>query len=416
MPNRRTLVLLTKQFPFQHREQYVAHELPFLAAQFDRVIIYPHDHFTQNDHITFELPQNVEVWDLNHEVPSVSKWNILPAFLRAYFYELFRTHNRRWWLGNFRRFMAIYFTQFALGERLLNALKSSSEQDEEFVFYSYWFSASALCLSILKSRGRIAGFTSRAHALDCYHESWGLLNERTQVLPFRHLKQREVTSLRPISEHAAQFLLQSSECRGKVHVAYLGVEPGKRNPLAMAGEAMTIATCSGVDNNKRIHLLGQALKALDKPVHWIHFGDGPMRNAAMQSVEGSSVVLEYRGQTSNAEIRRFYEQRHIDLFVNVSQVEGLPVTIMEALAHGIPVLATGINGTPETIVHGANGWLVPVGISSEGLAKEMESALRALCTAEARDAAHAHYDQHFQARVNYGHFAQALAADANLLP
>ena len=137
MPNRRTLVLLTKQFPFQHREQYVAHELPFLAAQFDRVIIYPHDHFTQNDHITFELPQNAEVWDLNHEVPSVSKWNILPAFLRAYFYELFRTHNRRWWLGNFRRFMAIYFTQFALGERLLNALKSSSEQDEEFVFHLY---------------------------------------------------------------------------------------------------------------------------------------------------------------------------------------------------------------------------------------------------------------------------------------
>jgi len=67
-------------------------------------------------------------------------------------------------------------------------------------------------------------------------------------------------------------------------------------------------------------------------------------------------------------------------------------------------------------VHGANGWLVPVGISSEGLAKEMESALRALCTAEARDAAHAHYEQHFQARVNYGHFEQALAADANLLP
>ena len=198
MPNRRTLVLLTKQFPFQHREQYIAHELPFLAAEFDRIVIYPHDHFANDDRITFELPPNAEVWDLNQEWPKSSKWRMLPSFMQAYFYEFTHTHNRRWWLGRFRRFMAIYFTQYALGERLLSRLKSNAEDDEQFVFYSYWFSASALCLSILKSRNGIAGFTSRAHALDCYHEAWGLLNARTQVLPFRHLKQREVTSLRQI--------------------------------------------------------------------------------------------------------------------------------------------------------------------------------------------------------------------------
>ena len=38
------LVILTKQFPYQWREQYVAHELAALARQFDKVFIYTHDH------------------------------------------------------------------------------------------------------------------------------------------------------------------------------------------------------------------------------------------------------------------------------------------------------------------------------------------------------------------------------------
>jgi glycosyltransferase involved in cell wall biosynthesis len=337
----------------------------------------------------------------------VSKWRMFPKFLKAYGYEWTRTHSKRWWLRNFKRFMSIFFTQFALGERLIDEVKKSC-CDEDLTFYSYWFSASSLCLSILHHRGLIEGYSARAHALDCYHEAWGLLNERTQVLPFRHYKQRHVSHLYPISQHGKLFLEESIECQGKVEVAYLGVASGMSNPNAQEASTITVVTCSGVDDNKRIHLLGQALHVLDQPIRWVHFGDGPLRELVYQSVEGSQVKLDYRGQTINAQIRRFYEEEHVDLFINVSQVEGLPVTIMEALAHGIPVVATAVNGSPETIHHGQHGWLIPVQFTPQQLAQELKLALNTLRSADARAKARQHFERNFQARVNYKNFASRL--------
>jgi glycosyltransferase involved in cell wall biosynthesis len=48
-----------------------------------------------------------------------------------------------------------------------------------------------------------------------------------------------------------------------------------------------------------------------------------------------------------------------DLLVVNSRTEACPLTVLEGLASGTPVLATAVGGTPEMIRHGENGWLVP---------------------------------------------------------
>jgi glycosyltransferase involved in cell wall biosynthesis len=404
----KTLILLSKQFPFGNKEQYIAHELGYLAKAFDRVYIYPSDHFKHNDTVCFELPANVEVIDLNASLVSCAKGRVMRQFTAEFLREFIAYPRRLDLIKHWRRYLAIFATQYTTGETLLQFLKSKGIKTEDAIFYSYWMSASALSLSILKQRKAIPGYVVRAHSLDLYHEHWGLL-ENLEIPPFRCFKQRMADRIYCISKHGADFLASIGVDSKKLHVGYLGVDDFGPNP-ERSTEPFTIVTCSGADANKRIHLLGAALSRIDLPVRWIHFGDGDLRQQALDSVTSANVLFDYRGSTPNREIREFYLKQHVDLFVMLSKVEGLPVSMMEAISHSIPLIGTAVNGVPEIVIEQHDGRLLPVDFSNDEIDRVLCEVISESGNHAAwRNNARVLFEQKFSAAKNYTAFANELA-------
>lgn len=89
-----------------------------------------------------------------------------------------------------------------------------------------------------------------------------------------------------------------------------------------------------------------------------------------------------------------------DIYVHPSDSEGLPVSLMEAAAAGLPLIGTRVGGIPELIEDGVNGILIEQGNGTQ-LAAAIEllatnPALRAQYAIAARETAYARFDMNRQ--------------------
>jgi len=90
---------------------------------------------------------------------------------------------------------------------------------------------------------------------------------------------------------------------------------------------------------------------------FVFAGDGPLR----ASLESQAVALGVEQYVRFLGFRKDVVRimAAFDAFVLPSLFEGLPNAVLEAMVCGKPVIATSVDGTPEAVVHGKTGWLVP---------------------------------------------------------
>jgi glycosyltransferase involved in cell wall biosynthesis len=97
------------------------------------------------------------------------------------------------------------------------------------------------------------------------------------------------------------------------------------------------------------------------------YGDGPLHDELSRQVSdlGLDDRVVLRGVRPRDELAAAYARGDYDVFVMPSvdlgggEHEGVPVSIMEAMAVGVPVVATDTGGIPELVVDGVTGLLVP---------------------------------------------------------
>lgn len=88
---------------------------------------------------------------------------------------------------------------------------------------------------------------------------------------------------------------------------------------------------------------------------------------------GLDSAVSWKGEVSKDELAELY--RGASLFVLSSAEEGLGLVLLEAMASGVPVVATRTAGARQVVAEGRSGFLVPVG-DAHGLAAAMEKVLR----------------------------------------
>lgn len=92
---------------------------------------------------------------------------------------------------------------------------------------------------------------------------------------------------------------------------------------------------------------------------FVLFGDGPLRETLARQIEASGLAGKFHLAGFRTDVQRFLPC--CDVAVLSSWTEGLPVVVLEALAAGVPVVATAVGGTPEVVIDRVNGHLVPPG-------------------------------------------------------
>ena len=128
-----------------------------------------------------------------------------------------------------------------------------------------------------------------------------------------------------------------------VHAIPYGVDV----PAACEAEApdQFVLYAGRLSPEKNIDVIAEATAGIPRVVA----GDGPLRH----------LVPDALGFVSQAELSRLYDRAAV--VVLVSQMEGLPNVVLEAMAHGKTVIATPVGGIPSLIEDGRTGFLVPVG-------------------------------------------------------
>lgn len=138
-------------------------------------------------------------------------------------------------------------------------------------------------------------------------------------------------------------------------------------------------TVARLDPLKGLHYMLNALPrivGIHPQFTWTIVGDGPERARLEREADLLGVGKHVRFLGTRGDVPTLLREAH--LFVLPSLSEGVSISILEAMASGLPVIATNVGGTPELITDGVTGTLVPAG--------DVESLVTATAAVVARPA------------------------------
>jgi glycosyltransferase involved in cell wall biosynthesis len=184
------------------------------------------------------------------------------------------------------------------------------------------------------------------------------------------------------SNEVAQFAVANYKAPAeRIHVVYNGVDTvrfgSRRAPSANSHlQSLVVGTVARLERQKNLDVFLEAAACVRRSVPNARFeivGEGMERRHLEEQALSRCLgdVVRFRGATRD--VPGFL--RTIDQFWLTSDWEGTPNVVLEAMAAGLPVIATKVGGTSEIIEHGRTGFLVDRGDAAAISALSLELSL-----------------------------------------
>lgn len=354
----------TNLYPFGNGNRWKEQEISYLANRGFKINVIPFwdcgmpIQKNLNSSVLYEAP-------LLGGNPYISlKRKLIRVFFSRYFFYFFSDilHNGSIWNRSHivSWIVASYNTLILLrDDRVKKVLKDSNS---EALFYFYWGLNAGYLIPFLKKKGK--KILCRFHGYDLYCE------RNNGYLPFQSAIVNNSALIMPCSEDGAKYLRKKyPKFDLRIYIARLGT-----TSIGLANhsedDVLHLLSCSSVIPVKRVELILESLEFVKSKVKWTHIGGGFLLESLrsrVQCLNMDNVHVDLLGEVPPIKVQEYYKQFPVDLFLNVSEYEGVPVSIMEALSAGIPVYASNVGGTSE-IVDDSVGRLFNASIAPRELA------------------------------------------------
>lgn len=409
----KTLILLCDNYPLSAREFFIDDEMRVIAPKFDKVLIYTAS-ADSGENLNRFVPANAEIVSFSRQKLEGGKLkSIFRIFKLMFVAELFfalRNLPVKYWLSAVKIMYVEIHRATNLKKDLIDLCKAKNLNPSDCVFYSYWHDYKALALAMLRKDDQSIKCVARAHGWDNFAD-----RHTPPYLPYKSFIINNLSQTYSISDAGKFYFEQylNRKLDDKVTVSRLGKFNDRQPNMDKQPDSVLICSCSNLIPVKQVDKIIEVISHLQtKNIRWGHFGDGPLRAEleAMAANKLQNVEFEFRGIVANDKILDFYAENHVNLFINLSASEGIPVSIMEALSAGIPTLATNVGGTAEA-VNSKNGLLIPADFDCRNVAQIIDNYLNSPISEQNvyRQNAYAFWKENYEAGKNYEGFCVMLS-------
>ncbi len=355
------VILVTSSFPYLSGEQFLETEVKYYSQYKDvNFTIMPRNKYKEQRKLASNIKVDNYLVDIKQSTFLKIYFLFKSMFTRLFYKEL-SSHR----LFTFKK-IKIFLSSMALYQLnydYMDKYFSDKKNLKDTIIYTYWHDEAAYALQRLKKKYHYK-IVSRIHGQDIYQE-----RKICHYMPLKKYFTQNIDKIYTITDSAIKYLHDTYGFNLEIiKLSRLGVNDWGIVSLPNGKDILHIASCSYLTEVKRVDKIITALELLSTKYKnidfiWSHIGDGYLYDNLVELAHTKlshldNIHFDFLGNLDNKEVYKFYKRNKVDVFINVSESEGVPVSIMEAMSCHIPIVAPNVGGISDMIEDGESGFLL----------------------------------------------------------